>query len=106
MKTKERTTWIMAPVLAISFGFLVPNAAAQSDPYPKMAPVDQYLMGKNAEINWREVPLPIPYPATRRSWFWDGRDTRLRSKARTALSAWWDEAGWECLTGPNSGTRR
>jgi hypothetical protein len=30
MKTKERTLWIMAPMLAISIGFLVPIAAAQS----------------------------------------------------------------------------
>ena len=37
-------------VLAISIGFLVPKAAAQSDKYPKMAPVDQYLMERNAEI--------------------------------------------------------
>jgi hypothetical protein len=28
MKTKEKTIWIMAPVLAISIGFLMPNAAA------------------------------------------------------------------------------
>ena len=32
---------IMALVLAISIGFLVPEAAAQSDKYPKMAPVEQ-----------------------------------------------------------------
>lgn len=44
MKMKERTIWIMAPVLAISIGFLVPNATAKSDPYPKMAPVDQYIV--------------------------------------------------------------
>ena len=51
MKTKERTIWIMAPVLAISIGFLVPNATTQSDPYPKMAPIDQYLMtDQSAEI--------------------------------------------------------
>jgi hypothetical protein len=93
MKTKERTIWIMAPVLAISIGFLVPNATAQSDPYPKMAPVDQYLMEKTPRFSWRGVPLPIPYPATRRFWFWEGRATRLRSKARTALSAWW-KRGW------------
>src|SRR5258707_6351031 len=37
-------------VLLISIGFLVPKAAAQSDKYPKMAPVDQYLMERNAEI--------------------------------------------------------
>jgi hypothetical protein len=28
----------------------VSNAAAQTDKYPKMAPVGQYLMEKNAEI--------------------------------------------------------
>jgi hypothetical protein len=38
------------PVLAIGIGFLLPNAAAQSDPYPKMAPVEQYLMDRTAEI--------------------------------------------------------
>ena len=37
-------------VLAISMCFLVPKAAAQSDKYSKMAPVDQYLMERNAEI--------------------------------------------------------
>jgi hypothetical protein len=49
----ERMIRIMATimlVLVISIGFLVPKAAAQSDQYPKMAPVDQYLMEKNAEI--------------------------------------------------------
>jgi hypothetical protein len=37
-------------VLLISIGSLVPKAAAQSDRYPKIAPVDQYLMERNAEI--------------------------------------------------------
>jgi hypothetical protein len=41
---------IMALVLVISIGFLVPKAAAQSDKYSKMAPVDQYSMERNAEI--------------------------------------------------------
>ena len=56
MKTKQRMTWILAAVMAIRIGVLVPNAAtqaaqaAQSDPYPKMAPVEQYLMERNAEI--------------------------------------------------------
>src|SRR6266481_6667056 len=47
---RERMIRIMALVLMISIGFLVPKAAAQSDKYPKMAPVDQYLMERNAEI--------------------------------------------------------
>ncbi len=58
MKTKETTIWIMAPVLAISIGFLAPNAAAQSDPYPKMAPLGQYLMDKNAEVQLARSAAP------------------------------------------------
>ena len=48
--TRERMISITALVLVISIGFLVPKAAAQSDKYSKMAPVDQYLMERNAEI--------------------------------------------------------
>jgi hypothetical protein len=48
--TRERMISIMALVLVISIGSLVPKAAAQSHKYPKMAPVDQYLMERNAEI--------------------------------------------------------
>jgi hypothetical protein len=58
MKTKKRAIWILVPVLAISIGFLVPNTAAQSDPYPKMAPVDQYMMEKNAEIQLARTAAP------------------------------------------------
>jgi hypothetical protein len=47
---RERMISIMAFVLVISIGFLVPKAAAQSDQYSKMAPVDQYLMERNAEV--------------------------------------------------------
>jgi hypothetical protein len=45
--TRERVITVMASVLVISIGFLVPKAAAQSDKY---SPVDQYLMERNAEI--------------------------------------------------------
>jgi hypothetical protein len=38
---RERIISIMALVLVISIGFLVPKAAAQSDKYSKMAPADQ-----------------------------------------------------------------
>src|SRR5215471_6372148 len=34
------------------------NTAAQSDPYPKMAPVDQYLMEKTAEIQLARSAAP------------------------------------------------
>ena len=48
--TRERMISIMALVLVISIWRLAPKAAAQSDKYSKMAPVDQYLMERNAEI--------------------------------------------------------
>ena len=57
-KTMKRAIWITAPVLAISIGLLVPNAAAQPDPYPKMAPVDQYLMEENTEIQLARSAAP------------------------------------------------
>jgi hypothetical protein len=41
---------IVALVLVISIGFLVPMAVAQLDKYSKMAPVEQYLIERNAEI--------------------------------------------------------
>jgi hypothetical protein len=51
--TKERMISVMATimfVLVIGIGFLVPKAAVRSDKYSKMAPVEQYLMERNAEI--------------------------------------------------------
>ena len=38
--TRETMISIMALVLVISIGFLVPKVAAQSDKYSKMAPVE------------------------------------------------------------------
>jgi hypothetical protein len=58
MKTKEKAIWRMASVLAISIGIFAPHAAAQSDLYPKMAPVDQYLMDKNDEIQLARSAAP------------------------------------------------
>jgi hypothetical protein len=62
---KAATTYriVIMPLvlLLISIGFLAPTATAQSDKYPKMAPVEEYLMEKNAEILmglsvwWREA---------------------------------------------------
>jgi hypothetical protein len=41
---------IVAVALVRGIGFLVPKAAAQSDRYLKMAPVDQYLMKRTQGI--------------------------------------------------------
>ena len=38
----------------------MPKAAAQSDKYPKMAPVEQYLMERNAEILLARSAAPDP----------------------------------------------
>ena len=48
--TIERMISITSLVLVDSIGFPVPKAAAQSNKYSTMAPVDQYLMERNAEI--------------------------------------------------------
>src|SRR5262249_32701829 len=44
--------------LVIALGCGVSNAAAQSDPYPKMAAIGEYLMGKNAEIQLARSAAP------------------------------------------------
>ena len=49
---------LMALPLILSIGFLVPRAPAQSDRYSKMAPVDQYLMERNAEIRLARSAAP------------------------------------------------
>ena len=46
----RRSALTVGLTLIIAMGCGVSNAAAQSDPYPKMAPVEQYLMERNAEI--------------------------------------------------------
>src|SRR2546427_12470878 len=77
---RERMIRIMALVLVISIGFLVPKAAAQSDKYPKMAPVDQYLMERNAEILLARSAAPELHIQRR-----DGLDlgtARLRDSGR------------------------
>jgi hypothetical protein len=45
-------------VLVINIACGVSTAVAQSDPYPKMAPIDQYLMEKNAEIQLARSAAP------------------------------------------------
>ena len=97
---------ITALVLVISIGFLVPKAAAQSDKYPKMAPVDQYLMERNAEILLAQSAAPDSISSDATILIWDGEAMKQLSEERTGLSVWWKEAGWRRLTRLSSGTRR
>jgi hypothetical protein len=50
LRNFENRISILALALIISVGFVVSKAAAQTEKYSKMAPVDQYLMERNAEI--------------------------------------------------------
>ncbi len=58
VKMRDGARRIMAPMLAICIGLLVQSAAAQTDSYAKMAPVEQYLMEKNAEIELARSAAP------------------------------------------------
>ena len=55
---RERTKGIIALVLAVGIWFSAPKAAAQTDKYPKMASVGEYLMDKNAEIQLARSAAP------------------------------------------------
>jgi hypothetical protein len=53
----RRSQLTIGCALVIAMG-CVPKVAAQSDPYPQMAPVDQYLMEKTAEIQLARSAAP------------------------------------------------
>ena len=57
MNRASKLTISFALVIVIAMAG-VQNVAAQSDPYPMMAPVDQYLMEKNAEIQLARSAAP------------------------------------------------
>jgi hypothetical protein len=65
-KTIGQIVWAMVPVWAIGMISLSPNAAAQADSYPNRAPVEQYLMEENAEIQLARSAAPdsISHDAT------------------------------------------
>ena len=107
--TRERMISIMATimlVLVISICFLVPKAAAQSDKYSKMAPVDQYLMERNAEILLARSAAPdsVSSDATILVLGRRGYETAVRGKNGFVCMV---ERSWmEGLTRLSSGTRR
>jgi len=55
---RKRTNGITALVLAVGIWFAASKAAAQTDKYPKMASVGEYLMDKNAEIQLARSAAP------------------------------------------------
>ncbi|MEO7795091.1 MAG: hypothetical protein ABIV06_09995 [Thermoanaerobaculia bacterium] len=93
MKTKEGTTWTLAPVLALSLGFLAPHAGAESDPYPKMAPVEQYRMEQKAEIRLARsaAPASVSGDATILILGQQGYETAVEGKSGFVC---WVARGW------------
>ena len=55
---RERRKGSIALVLAVGIWFSTPKAATQTDKYPKMASVGEYLMDKNAEIQLARSAAP------------------------------------------------
>jgi hypothetical protein len=49
---------LIIATLVMTMGCSASNAAAQTDEYPKMAPIDQYRMDKNAEIQLARSAAP------------------------------------------------
>src|SRR5262249_46750748 len=56
MSPRSELTFVFVLVINIVCG--MSRAAAQSDPYQNMAPIDQYLMEKNAEIQLARSAAP------------------------------------------------
>jgi hypothetical protein len=104
--TTKRVISISALVLVIGFGFLVPKAAAQSDKYSTMAPVDEYLMERNAEILLARSAAPDSISSDATVLVLGRQGYEQLSAERTGLSVWWKEAGWRRLTRLSSGTRK
>jgi len=104
MSRKSELAIVLVLVIQVAGGMV--SAAAQSDEYPKMAAIDQYLMEKDAEIQLARSAAPesISRDATILVLGRQGYETAVEGK--NGLSAWWAERGWLRSTGPNSGTRR
>ena len=54
----RRPVLTIAFLLIINMGFGVPRAAAQSSSYSSMAPIEQYLMDRTAEISLARTAAP------------------------------------------------
>src|SRR5215831_11033611 len=54
----RRGSQLTIVILVINIAFGLSTAAAQTDKYPKMAPIDQYLMEKTAEIQLARSAAP------------------------------------------------
>src|SRR5579863_9160383 len=74
------------------------QAQDAKSPYPNMAPVDQYLMERNAEITLARTAAPESISRKPRSWSSDRRATKLLSKGRMVSCVRWKDRGGRVLT--------
>ena len=58
------TTLVLAVVALVVLPETLQRARAQADPYPAMAPLEQYLMPKDAEIALARSAAPPSIPTT------------------------------------------
>ncbi|HEX7324765.1 MAG TPA: hypothetical protein VF292_05375 [Rhodanobacteraceae bacterium] len=106
-KVKLRTTIVMGFMLLTALGAPQPALArAAGATYAKMAPVDQYLMARGAEIALARsaAPASISRDATILVLGREGYETAVRGG--TGSSASWAGRGAQLSTGANSGTRK
>ena len=78
---------IVALMLILEAGWQA-RAQDAKGPYPSMAPLEQYLMDRDAEIAMaRSAAPPSAFQRTPQLWSSEDMAMKLPSKARTALSA-------------------
>ena len=58
MRRKSELTIVFLLIISIGVSCAMPRAVAQSDAYPRMAAIDQYLMERNAEIQLARTAAP------------------------------------------------
>ena len=62
-------------------------------PYPSMAPIEQYLMDRTAEIALARSAAPESISGMQRSWFLDVMVSKQRSKEKTVSCVAWNAPG-------------
>src|SRR5215470_4452653 len=72
-------------------------------PYPSIAPLEQYLMERNAEIALARDAAAQPSLGMPTSWFSERMAMKLPSEVRTVSCAWCSDLGLPASTVPNFG---
>jgi hypothetical protein len=87
VKLVSATAWRILVLMCLLNATWQMQAQDNKAPYPSMAPIEQYRMDCDAKVALARSAAPASYRRMPRSWSWDKRTMRLRSKARTVSSA-------------------